>query len=133
MREIKFRAWDIEKKFMHTMFIINSKGKPLSFFPERKALKNVVLEQYTGLKDKNGKDIYEGDILRYDDICSDAHILKTGDRQIGVVEFCDGRSALMLRECRTNHKGGRYWEFWDYCLEQEIIGNIHENPEEIKK
>jgi uncharacterized phage protein (TIGR01671 family) len=62
MREIKFRAWDNYKKLMRYDFLVASKdGEPFSnnllAYPEWE------LMQYTGLKDKNGKEIYEGDIV----------------------------------------------------------------------
>ena len=67
MREIKFRAWDKEKKTM------------LNWLSDMEAIKdampydcgdewteNCILMQYTGLKDKNGKEIYENDVVRYE-------------------------------------------------------------------
>ena len=58
MREIKFRAWDkVSKKMLKCTGIV---------YPEDIERQNLVLMQYTGLSDKNGKEIYEGDIVKTD-------------------------------------------------------------------
>ena len=77
-------------------------------------------EQYTGLKDANGKEIYEGDIVRM-------HVvLLSPDDKVGYVEYHKkyGYSLIMNdRRCRQ--------EYWanDNKAVYEVIGNVHENPE----
>ena len=94
MRPIKFRAWDK----------INKKMFRLSHNPISELSKaSIPIMQFTGLKDKNGKEIYEGDIM------------KNYDYHFFVVEW--------------NKKNAR----WDNCFGREVIGNIYENPELIKE
>jgi uncharacterized phage protein (TIGR01671 family) len=125
MREIKFRAWDKEDKTIlqnwHRDYVLiehfgfNGGGR-------------FILMQYTGLKDKNGKEIYEGDIL--------GCYRLTGD----FAGTCEPLGAAYFDEDLLSYcveiSGG-----WHYIhtLEDdsvykgyEIIGNLHENPELIK-
>ncbi len=119
-RAIKFRMWDNNaKKWL-------SEGEKLedkfiwSFIPELslKSTMSGVLEQYTGLKDKNGKEIYEGDIL------------KIGG-QLAEVIFDDDKGSYM-GEFKINYGGTTIRDrdyFHDFKESREIVGNIHENPE----
>lgn len=83
------------------------------------------LGQYTGLKDKNDKDIYEGDRIRY------ANSMEHGD---GVIGFSAGFLIEWdLSTVKTEHPMIMQPLFYFQCsAEIEVIGNIHENPELLK-
>ena len=126
MREIKFRAWDIElKRYIHEFnyngYEINDNNgaiyitKHLDTSGETPLLE---IEQFTGLHDKNGKEIYEGDIVKYDTPPENG--LAAISSYIGNnLYFCWHNSPVPP----TNA------DIFGCKDELEVIGNIHENPE----
>ena len=113
MREIKFRAWDTLNKKMLVLpvFTIASDGYVhITSNSQHYGTGQVKLMQYTGLKDKNGKEIYEGDILAW----GYSKNVKTK----WVVEATSGGWNPFI-DSMTTDKPFRY----------EVIGNIYENPE----
>lgn len=125
-RPIKFRAWDGEKKEMYywTLNDLLCRFGNKEYADDYTASPLFEWTQYTGLHDKNGKEIYEGDILRNGDEGS------TFNAGIGVVEYVTNNS--------VGHPINGYWAalydeaFTIYPKQCEVIGNIHENPELLK-
>lgn len=108
-REIKFRAWDkARKEYWGPYDFLNDETLP-------RPIRNMVVEQYTGLEDVNGKEIYEGDIVtlngEWEEIEHDDCSIVTFEN--GCFRVGDG----------YENEAGSYLSDW------RIIGNIHEDPE----
>lgn len=132
-REIKFRAWNSKSKYM----VSPEYGNWISFdgvlyeeadrkyntpHTEIEKSKDLILMQFTGLKDKNGKDIYEGDILKF------GYPVNGAD---GEEDFLDLIVVIDFHGAAFWFTGGGYtdcnWHFYN-AVNREIIGNIYEHP-----
>lgn len=143
MRQIKFRAWDKEANIMvysdhrtrklydvYYGFEMNGEGElecwwegefTESYVLDRGILDNLM--QYTGLKDKNGTEIYEGDIVNFQRTFKCPMDGKTM-RNINVnkeITFDSGKFGYLLNKGIT--------AIDSKVLNMEVIGNIYENPE----
>jgi len=132
MREIKFRGWcKKEEKMITPLFIMGSneavmvvKGEGCWLDP-----KNIMLMQYTGLKDKNGEEIYEGDVITFELNTKYGLIVKTGLINCNNLADC---FVDFLRPLRDGD-GLKLFDLLIEALEIEIIGNIYENSELIER
>ena len=144
MREIKFRAWDKNKnRFLKNGEMLlgniiawkNNKEFSVGYTSDYEIM------QYTGLKDKNGKEIYEGDIMKVlDRDWSDAE----KDTKILIVYYRNDRYILINKagieeseKSEPNIYSKEWYEvslFREYGRDKfEIIGNIYENPKLLTK
>jgi uncharacterized phage protein (TIGR01671 family) len=117
MREIKFRAWAKSEGLMHDVIVLQ-RGEfvgvpeigPDGWQLSKRKLSDIDLMQYTGLKDKNGKEIYEGDIMK--------------SKWIVVWRY---ESACFVVENKSLGFKDMYVPLT--ASHNEVIGNIYENPE----
>jgi uncharacterized phage protein (TIGR01671 family) len=133
-REIKFRAWD--KRLKEMQFTIEmhqykdgSMGIQIGDSLAVRDDDDFILMQYTGLKDKNGKEIYEGDVIRY---TKNKHLIYPNFTT--VIEYYKYSFGFRLQNSFNTYD--------PFCLHDEIeidflpyievIGNIYENPELLK-
>lgn len=109
MRDIKFRAWIYDKGMLH-----QGVASLWAFFYTLDRATKYELMQYTGLSDKNGTPIYEGDILKFPEETTTA-----------LQEVCWGRDSWRTRSPKGWFGNPKNWS------EAEVIGNIMENKEKI--
>ena len=121
MREIKFRAWDNVQEVMLSVENIDFRNDLITFNEDDNSLTDtfemITLMQYTGMKDKNGKEIYEGDIVG---------ILHMRAEVI----FEDGSFRFKWLD-KITKRVRKYNEpmFKNTNIVFEVIGNIYENKE----
>lgn len=127
MREIKFRAWDKDLK-RWTNYSIDD---DLLMFYDKHAEcweadqegERFILCQYTGLKNFNGKEIYEGDIVKAISFA----------RWIGAVKYSDENQAFIFDDLDKKYRGDSIVFMSQFDESFKILGNIYENPELLKE
>lgn len=136
MRDIKFRAWDYKKMNYSPVVSDGTDGGSTSYVSLNDAVDcfDGVLMQYTGRKDKNGKEIYEGDVVRlhyfYEALGEGLGVFEAEKEIIGHISFRE----LGLWIEGSNEEESGYLLLFPQLHEEglEVIGNIYENPELLK-
>ncbi len=133
-REIKFRAWDKNQEIMFVYsptadpFYIKFNGKIVDIDhegEEGQSWSHLILMQYTGLKDKNGKCVYEGDVLNI-------VVPKFNNSTVYLVSFWYGRWVLVHPPtCGVEVEGECMTDALFHFKPEDlkVIGNLYENPE----
>ncbi|MEO0975955.1 MAG: YopX family protein [Pseudomonadota bacterium] len=125
-REIKFRVWDGTRNEMRqgvNILICSHTGRPQwqHGYNEPEPMHDAKLLQFTGLKDANGVEIYEGDIVRLGD--NPIH-----EGTLVECQFSQSRAQWIYSFLTGQHKG-KATDMVDTWRSYTIVGNIFENPE----
>ena len=136
MREIRFRIWDGIDYMSSSFSLQDIQQSKIQF------TKDLAVMQFTGLKDENGKDIYEGDIVQFTYWWFDGNVAESA--LTGTIVYSDAVMSFQLEGVKNKE-----WEkftgyesdskyltpFSELCFEEadfKVIGNIWETPELIK-
>lgn len=132
MRDIKFRVWCKNKNdWEKDIVVINSSGMLFTTVYTNRSIvplnpKTHIIEQFTGLQDKNGKDIYDGDIV----LVIYTYNGKIKDRFNAIVELDICNPSFVLKRTKKYERCSNDIDFdFVHCdmYDLSVIGNIHEN------
>ena len=133
-REIQFRGKRYNGKWVYGSLVVSENINPAIYYEIGKGLvkqfdwcyvNSDTVGQYTGLRDKNGKEIFEGDILQDEYDSKIMHIVRYDDSICSYTAWCP-----LVHD--NWEKGNMISKKWINEFGKIVIGNIHDNPELIK-
>ena len=116
-RVIKFRAWNPEFKVMSENFSVQDLSECRHHGAD---FSGSIFLQFTGLHDKNGKEIYEGDVIGWH---------PSSLKNCYIIEFKFGELRFYSLDARKHNRSQPHISIGAYFKDTYIIGNIYENPE----
>lgn len=134
MREIKFRVWDKNKSLMvnnvNILLLDEYKAYPharsymhnCTDWEEFDLINDPIFMQYTGLKDNNGKEIYEGDIIK--------SFFADGKWALQTIVFHEGGFKYLFKDSPYSEPSSMS-QSWLNDFKKEVLGNVYENAELI--
>lgn len=134
MEKLKFRAWDKTERKMSNVTAIDFSTKPFRVFykdydNENYFNQDAILMQSTGFHDKNGVEIFEGDIINCGHLFTGSPFEEEDEyeEEQGVVKFINCGFNVEFKNGNT-----LFVDIMLTCEDIEVIGNIYENPELLK-
>jgi len=134
MREIKFRAWDGKNKemtYLDNLWICYEYSSLCFGYEDsgicewgKKDVEDYEIMQYTGLKDKNGKEIYEGDIIQF----KANYTSKPCGYINGIIQWNDNGARFEFKAFNISEPYDLVEESDEGSYMWTVLGNIHENP-----
>ena len=130
---VRYRAWDsVKKEMFKDTFAITESGQvvvveqeSVASSPDYVFVDHLVIMQSTGLKDKNGRDIFEGDVLEIEDegeVLGNAKLTWDKERAVFMIEAISVDDIAPFHEILSD-------ESYSY----RVVGNVYENPELLEE
>lgn len=129
----RYRAWDnVKKEMFKDTFAITESGQvvvveqeSVASSPDYVFVDNLVIMQSTGLRDKNGKEIFEGDVLEIEDeeeVLGNAKLTWDNEQAVFMIEAISVDDIAPFHEILSD-------ESYSY----RVVGNVYENPELLEE
>lgn len=134
MKEIKFRAWDVENnKMIQNYAHVSKYGQFYTAWTSTDSEREYIPMQYTGLQDRTGRNIYEGDIVIASKMPYYWEFVKSVNKGLVVYNNHTASYRIKMDNYHSSTIGESDTVKFNPVSKYEVIGNIYENPELLDK